>query len=852
MTKTFSDRASRNERLAIWAKSLRTVQAFVLGVFTIASLTPAAADDYREGSGDEFIVVDCLLPGQVRRLGNRTYVSRRKPIMATAKDCHVRGGEYILDDRASVAGSIQAWLPAAMDGDAVAQNYIGELSERGEKGVPDYAMARIWYDRSAQQGHNPARFNLARLYEEGLGGPVEPEKAEALYRAAYGFDGDLASAVRLVDPAEIAALKSEIAARDETIAEREAEIARLREELETRAETSAALETERQVALQRIAALESDLASQRVALSQTLAAEAGRSAGSDAAYAELQTARTDLQRQQVELDARSRQIAAQEAALAEQMRRLTAAQNADTADLSRLEAQLSEARAALASEQRARMQAVSARDAALSDLAASRAQLDSRLQQLAAQEAALSDREAALASTREDGAVIAAERAALDAERRRLADARSALSADTAAFEARRLDLETRLADVASAEARLEARRSELTAREAAFDARAASLGSLSVERDALAAERAAFEQDRASVDAATASYEARLTALSQREAAASQRLADLDTRAAAVSVREAELEKREREAQAAKQAAETALGQLAALREQIELAQQTLGGGQRSLVPSSASITPKPLREQFRVKFGEYHALLIGNENYEHADWPDLDTSHNDVAAIGAILEDKYGFRVTILKDATRFEILKALSDLGDQLGENDNLLLYFAGHGQYIDQIASGYWEPVDSIPYKTVNSISVQDVNTQLSLTKARKVLVVSDSCYSGAFTRAPFAMLKGDAAHETRERYLQQIADKRSRNVMTAGGLQPVADGLGNGHSLFARAFISALVDNDDVALGRDVFSRVRDVVTVSATAMNWEQEPEYDEIVHSGHEGGDFIFVPLAP
>ncbi|MEL6244702.1 MAG: peptidase C14, partial [Pseudomonadota bacterium] len=61
-----------------------------------------------------------------------------------------------------------------------------------------------------------------------------------------------------------------------------------------------------------------------------------------------------------------------------------------------------------------------------------------------------------------------------------------------------------------------------------------------------------------------------------------------------------------------------------------------------------------------------------------------------------------------------------------------------------------------------------------------------------------------------------------------------------------------AFISALVDNDDVALGRDVFSRVRDVVTVSATAMNWEQEPEYDEIVHSGHEGGDFIFVPLAP
>ena len=278
-----------------------------------------------------------------------------------------------------------------------------------------------------------------------------------------------------------------------------------------------------------------------------------------------------------------------------------------------------------------------------------------------------------------------------------------------------------RSAALNDAEARLAANRAALTARAQDLDAGAAQLAALTVERQDLADARAAFAAEQNAVASARADYDARLAAVSSRETDLSRRLAELDARAATVSRREAELAKREREAAGKQEAAEAALAQLAALREQIDLAQQTLGGGQRSLVPSAGALTPEPVRERFQVAFGQYHALLIGNQNYENPDWPDLDTSHNDVSAIGALLEDKYGFNVTILKDATRFDILKALSDLGDQLGEGDNLLIYFAGHGQYIDKISSGYWEPVDSIPYKTVNSISVQDVNAQLSLTK-----------------------------------------------------------------------------------------------------------------------------------
>ena len=43
---------------------------------------------------DKVAVVDCLLPGQLRRLGgNLTYLSPRRPIRTSAADCEIRGGE---------------------------------------------------------------------------------------------------------------------------------------------------------------------------------------------------------------------------------------------------------------------------------------------------------------------------------------------------------------------------------------------------------------------------------------------------------------------------------------------------------------------------------------------------------------------------------------------------------------------------------------------------------------------------------------------------------------------------------------------------------------------------------------
>ncbi len=122
-------------------------------------------------------------------------------------------------------------------------------------------------------------------------------------------------------------------------------------------------------------------------------------------------------------------------------------------------------------------------------------------------------------------------------------------------------------------------------------------------------------------------------------------------------------------------------------------------------------------------------------------------------------------------------------------------------------------------------------------------AKHVMVVADSCYSGTLMRAAPAQLP--TATE-RNAYLRRMASKQSRTIMASGGVEPVSDSGGGDHSVFARAFLTALRENDGVLDGQTLFDRIkRPVIT------NSDQTPEYSDIRMAGHDGGDFLLVPRA-
>ena len=255
----------------------------------------------------------------------------------------------------------------------------------------------------------------------------------------------------------------------------------------------------------------------------------------------------------------------------------------------------------------------------------------------------------------------------------------------------------------------------------------------------------------------------------------------------------------------------------------------------------------PAAAPETLDIEFGTFHALVIGNNDYKFL--PKLETAANDAAAVGNLLQSQYGYEVKTLLNADRYALLPALNELRKELTEDDNLLIYYAGHGE-LDRVNSrGHWLPVDAEPDSTTNWISNIQITDVLNAMSVRQVLVVADSCYSGTLTRSAIARLDAGMSEQKRSKWFQLMADKRARVVISSGGVQPVLDSASGEHSIFAQAVLDVLSANDRILEGQRLFALVSKKAAVASAEADFDQVPEYAPIKYAGHEAGDFFFVP---
>lgn len=511
-------------------------------------------------------VVDCLLPGQVRKLGRQTYLSPRRPTKTTAADCRLKGGEYVAYDRADYKTALKVWLQAAEAGDAKAQNNVAEIFERGLGGEPNYAAALVWYNKAAAQGSTQAQFNLGTMYEQGLGVPTDQLKALNWYRQAWDLAEDdviFTSAAQRSQKEQAIRLGNALKQRDKQIQALEAQLQGLRESLEDAAD-----------------------------------------------------------------------------------------ENSETG-----------------------------------------AQLDT-LQSL-------------VASLRDQ------------------------------------------------------------------------------------------------------------------------QKTQQLQLNGIPVTIR-----------------------QLA------ETTQTTASSGLRepsSNQPVELNRPPAKPRNHNNLKLGNYYALLIGNAKYDRME--QLVTPLNDIDRARRVLEDKYGFTVFTLNDGNNVAMMQAINDLSEILTEDDNLLLFYAGHGSRLQtgSVETGYWLPKNAErPPRNTYWVPNQFVTGHLARLKAKRVLVVADSCYAGLLSSEPSMLLLGNNAPQySNPDFLKFKLSKRSRLLLSSGGDSPVLDEGGDGHSVFASAFLDELENNSNLLASPELFLRIRDRVERGAGRSGFKQIPELKTIKAAGHEVGDFFFVPNA-
>ena len=257
------------------------------------------------------------------------------------------------------------------------------------------------------------------------------------------------------------------------------------------------------------------------------------------------------------------------------------------------------------------------------------------------------------------------------------------------------------------------------------------------------------------------------------------------------------------------------------------EVAEVRSAGGGR-IAPVVAEVDTE------KIDFGRYHALIIGIDKYKYL--PGLKTAVKDAKGVAKILEEDYGFKVRLLINPARDEIIDTLDDFREKMGSEDNFLIYYAGHGWLDEDADRGYWLPADAKSNRRSRWVSNATITDTLRTLQAKHVMVVADSCYSGTLTRSANVELRSGE-------YLRRMSKKFARVALVSGGLEPVADSDGSGHSPFARAFINTLKGNTSVLDGTQLFTKLRRPVILAA-----QQTPEYSDVRNAGHDGGDFLFV----
>jgi transcription elongation factor Elf1 len=246
-------------------------------------------------------------------------------------------------------------------------------------------------------------------------------------------------------------------------------------------------------------------------------------------------------------------------------------------------------------------------------------------------------------------------------------------------------------------------------------------------------------------------------------------------------------------------------------------------------------------INENINLFFGDYYALVIGINDYDLS-LGKLDTPINDANVISSLLEKKYNFNVKKLVDPSRKDIIQSIEWYRKNLSFTDNLLIYYAGHGELDEDGDEGYWQPIDANLDSQTNWISNSWIKTQLKAIKAKHIILIADSCFAAAIFKGNNE--KKDSKVSDSE-YIKKISDKITRKALTAGGLEPVLDGGGGGHSVFANALIKILKQNDKPLIGSSLYTEIS-----KHLAHNAAQTPTYEVIDKTGHVmGGDFVFIP---
>ena len=236
-------------------------------------------------------------------------------------------------------------------------------------------------------------------------------------------------------------------------------------------------------------------------------------------------------------------------------------------------------------------------------------------------------------------------------------------------------------------------------------------------------------------------------------------------------------------------------------------------------------------------------YALLFAVDKYDH--WSDLVNPIDDATSIAKVLQEKYGFEVRIVENPDHENVFEVLAEyLTKKYKPQDQLMIFFAGHGFFDDTFGEGYVVAKNSLENDKSRTtyISHNRLRSVINNIPCEHIFLAMDVCFGGTFDPV-IARARGleTYAEQSETEFLVRKLSYKTRKYLTSGGKEYVSDGISGKHSPFALKIIQALKENGG---GKD---RVLTISEIKTYVEKLPNEPRFGSFGDDS-PASDFVFV----
>ncbi|TAF67553.1 MAG: caspase family protein [Cytophagales bacterium] len=227
-------------------------------------------------------------------------------------------------------------------------------------------------------------------------------------------------------------------------------------------------------------------------------------------------------------------------------------------------------------------------------------------------------------------------------------------------------------------------------------------------------------------------------------------------------------------------------------------------------------------------------YLLIIAVDKYTF--WKPLHNAVKDANDVKKVLLEKYRFDLAnvyeLYNEQVTLENVRATFEkIKEKIAGNDNLLIYFSGHGFYDASFDEGYWIPYNGKVGQVSTYIPNTNVLKYIAAINSRHTFLIADACFSGSLFS------------EQNRGYIEKVEQIKSRWGLTSGNIEFVSDGKQGENSPFAHYLVKFLKEN---LKDRFPVSELIQYVKI-AVSDNTSQTPIGNPLRNVGNEGGEMVF-----